>query len=287
MKYRFIREHTGLFRVGKMCQVFTVSRSGYYAWLNRTPSRRKKQDGKLQELILKIYLQGRGVYGSPRIHQQLLKEGILCSKKRVERLMQKMQLQARQKRKFKVTTDANHNLPLAEDHVRRDFSASGPNRLWVTDITYIYTREGWLYLAAIMDVYSRKIVGWSMKDRLGQELVLEALDMAVKQRGNPSSLIIHSDRGSQYAGYKYQFQLRKHGFTCSMSRKGDCYDNAAIESFFHTLKTELVFFCRYETRAQAKRDVFEYIEVFYNRIRLHSSIGYHSPEEYEKQSKAA
>ncbi len=226
----------------KMCRVFNVSRSGYYSWLKRGLSQRKKYDEKLKEQILKIYHQGRGVYGSPRIYEQLRRDGFRCSKKRVERLMQQMRLQARQKRKFKVTTDSNHDLPLAKDHVKRNFTAELPNQLWVTDITYLYTREGWLYLAAIMDMYSRKIVGWSMKEWLSQELVIEALDMSVRHRGVHPSLVLHSDRGSQYAGYKYQFRLKLYGITCSMSQKGDCFDNAAMESFFHTLKTEPMFF---------------------------------------------
>lgn len=255
--------------------------------MKRGLSPRKQYDEKLKEQILKIYDHGRGLYGSPRIYEQLRKDGFSCSKKRIERLMKEMGIHARQRRKFKVTTDSNHKLPIAKDHVKRDFTTSAPNQLWVTDITYLYTREGWLYLAVIMDVFSRMIVGWSMKDRLTQGLVLEALDMAVKNRGVHPSLVIHSDRGSQYAGYRYQFQLKSHRFICSMSRKGDCFDNALIESFFHTLKTELIYFNRYETRAQARRDVFEYIEVFYNRIRLHSSIGYKTPEECEKQRIAA
>lgn len=264
-----------------------VSRSGYYAWLKRGLSLRQKEDEKLKKRIMEAYQRGRGLYGSPRIHAQLKREGHNCSRKRVERLMHQMNLKAKQKRKFKVTTDSNHSLPVAKDHIKRDFTASGPNQCWVTDITYLYTKEGWLYLAAIMDIYSRKIVGWSMKERLSQELVLEALDMAVKHRGVHPNLIIHSDRGSQYASYRYQLQLKIHGFIPSMSRKGDCLDNAVIESFFHTLKTELTFFYRYESRAQARKDVFEYIEVFYNRIRLHSSIGYKTPEECENQRKVA
>lgn len=196
-------------------------------------------------------------------------------------------MRAIQKRKYKATTDSKHNLPVAGNYLNRDFHARNLNIAWASDITYIYTEEGWLYLAAIMDLYSRKIVGWAMRERLTKELVIEALDMALKQRRPGRGLIIHSDRGSQYASYAYQRMLWRNGIICSMSRRGDCWDNAVMESFFHTLKTELVYQRRYETRSQARRDIFEYLEVFYNRIRLHSSIGYTSPENYEKQRKVA
>ena len=287
MIYRFIREHTAEFRVETMCRVFNASRSGYYRWLHRGAGKRQKQDEIIKNKIRVIYQQSRRTYGSPRIHRQLSMQGIRCGKKRVERLMKEEGLRAIQKRKYKVTTDSKHNLPVASNHLNRNFCAENPNMAWVSDITYIYTQEGWLYLAAIMDLYSRKIVGWAMKERLAQELVIEALDMALKQRRPGRGLIIHSDRGSQYASNAYQQMLWHNGIVCSMSRKGDCWDNAVMESFFHTLKTELIFHRHYQTRSQARRDIFEYIEVFYNRVRLHSAIGYASPENYEKQRKVA
>jgi len=270
-----------------MCHVFNVSRSGYYHWLNRKPGARQKRDAALKKKILEIFHEGRGLYGSPRIHRRLLKKGYRCGKKRVERLMIELGIAAKQKRKFKATTDSDHNFPVAENHLQRNFTALGPNQCWVSDITYIRTREGWLYLATIMDLYSRKIVGWAMGDRLTQDLVIKALKMATERRRPSRGLLLHSDRGSQYASHAYQRLLWRHGIICSMSRKGDCWDNAPMESFFHTLKVELVYNTTFETRSQARRSIFEYIEVFYNRTRLHSAIGYNSPEEYEKMRKVA
>ena len=287
MIYRFIREHTVEFRVETMCRVLKVSRTAYYHWLIVPISQRRIQDEVIKERIVKIYNERRKTYGSPRIHRKLDKQGIHCGRKRVERLMKEAGIQGIQKRKFKVTTDSRHNLPVAENLLNRNFSASSPNMSWVSDITYISTNEGWLYLAAIMDLYSRKIVGWSMQKYLRRELVEEALNMAITNRHLGRGLIIHSDRGSQYASLEYQQQLWRHGIICSMSRKGDCRDNAPMESFFHTLKTELVYHHRYESRAEARRDIFEYIEVFYNRLRLHSAIGYESSENYERRSKSA
>ena len=264
-----------------------MSRTAYYHWLIVPISQRRIQDEVIKERIVKIYNESRKTYGSPRIHRKLDKQGIHCGRKRVERLMKEAGIQGIQKHKFKVTTDSRHNLPVAENLLNRNFSASSPNMSWVSDITYISTNEGWLYLAAIMDLYSRKIVGWSMQKYLRRELVEEALNMAITNRHLGRGLIIHSDRGSQYASLEYQQQLWRHGIICSMSRKGDCRDNAPMESFFHTLKTELVYHHRYESRAEARRDIFEYIEVFYNRLRLHSAIGYESSENYERRSKSA
>jgi len=237
--------------------------------------------------IKEIYLSSYRSYGSPRIHYELKKLKIKCSKKRVERLMKKNNLVSIHKKKFINTTDSKHNLPVAHNVLNRRFYAEKPNQVWVADITYIPTREGWLYLAAILDIYSRKIVGWAMGDRITTKLIIAALNMAIYQRRPGAGLIHHSDRGCQYASNKHQEILQQHGITCSMSRKGDCWDNAVMESFFHTLKTELVNHRRYQLRSQAKRDIFEYIEVFYNRFRSHSSIGYVSPEFYEKQRKVA
>lgn len=234
---------------------------------------------QLKEEIMRIYHQNRQRYGSPRIHQKLLREGYSIGKKRVERLMQELEIQAVAKRKYKATTDSNHSKPVADNHLNRNFTPDKPNQYWVADITYIWTAEGWLYLATIMDLYSRKIIGWSLRERLTKELVIAALDMALKQRNLPADLILHSDRGSQYASRLYQLILLKHGIICSMSGKGNCWDNAVMESFYCTLKVELIYQNTYETRREAQRDIFEYIEIFYNRERLHSSLGYYSPEE--------
>jgi transposase InsO family protein len=282
MKYRFIREHTGTFRVETMCRVLKVSRTGYYRWLKEPVSQRKIQDEIIKEEIENIYNKSRKTYGSPRIHKQLGRAGIHCGKKRVERLMREAGIQAIQKRSFKVTTDSRHELPVAENILNREFTAKSPNKRWVTDITYIPTEEGWLYLAAVMDLYSRRITGYSMRDNLGRELVIEALNNSVTNRRPARGLIIHSDRGSQYASFDYQQLLQQYGFICSMSRKGDCWDNSPMESFFKTLKMELVYHRRFKTRAEARLEIFEYIEVFYNRLRLHSALGYETPEEFEK-----
>jgi transposase InsO family protein len=253
----------------------------------RPISQHRSQDEFIKEHILKIYHKNRNIYGSPRIHQQLAKQNIHCSRKRVERLMKEAAIQGIHKRKFKVTTDSKHNLPVAENLLNRSFSADGANTKWTSDITYIRTKEGWLYLAAIMDLYSKRIVGYAMQKYLSRELIIEALSMAVKNRHPGRGLLLHSDRGCQYASLGYQQRLWQHGIICSMSRKGNCWDNAPMESFFHTLKVELVYRRHYETSAQARSDIFEYIEVFYNRFRLHSAIGYETPESYERQRKSA
>jgi len=265
----------------KMCQVLKVSRSGYYNWLKNPISPRKIIDMKLKQKIIQIYQNSRQTYGSPRIYQKLLREGYHIGKKRVERLMQELAIQAVAKRKYKATTDSKHTQPVADNLLNRDFTVERPNQAWVADITYIYTQEGWLYLATIMDLYSRKIIGWSLKERLTKELVIAALHMALKQRNLSTELLLHSDRGSQYASELYQLLLLKHGILCSMSGKGSCWDNAVMESFYRTLKVELIYQNNYQTRREAQRDIFEYIEIFYNRERLHSSLGYYSPEEYE------
>jgi len=237
---------------------------------------------QLQQEIRRIYDKSRQRYGSPRIHQQLLREGYAIGQKRVERLMSEMGIQAVAKKKYKATTDSAHSKQVAENHLNRDFTPEKPNTSWVGDITYIWTAEGWLYLATIMDLYSRKIIGWSLRERLTKELVIGALNMALKQRNISPDLLLHSDRGSQYASELYQLTLLKHGIICSMSGKGNCWDNAVMESFYRTLKVELIYQNTYETRRQAQSDIFEYIEIFYNRERLHSSLGYYTPEEYER-----
>jgi len=237
---------------------------------------------ELKQKIKQIYQKSRKRYGSPRIFQQLLREGYVIGKKRVERLMCELTIQAVAKKKYKATTDSNHSKPLADNLLKRNFAPEKPNTSWVADITYIWTAEGWLYLATIMDLYSRKIIGWSLRERLTKELVIGALDMTLKQRNFSPDLLLHSDRGSQYASELYQLLLLKNGILCSMSGKGNCWDNAVMESFYRTLKVELIYQNKYQTRREAQRDIFEYIEIFYNRERLHSSLGYYTPEEYEQ-----
>ena len=242
---------------------------------------------KLKQKIIQIYSNSRKTYGSPRIYRKLIREGYSTGKKRVERLMQELDICAVAKKKYRATTDSKHSQPVAENYLNRKFNVNKPNQYWIADITYIYTQEGWPYLASIMDLYSRKIIGWCLRNRLTKELVMAALHMSIKQRKPSSNLLLHSDRGSQYASELYQTLLKRNGILCSMSGKGNCWDNAVMESFYRTLKVELIYQRNYETRIEARRDIFEYIEIFYNRKRLHSFLGYHSPEEYEKMTMVA
>lgn len=267
-----------------MCKTLEVSRSGFYAWLVRRESDRAREDRRLSILIRGIFAESRGIYGVPRVHKTLQQRGVRCSRKRVARLMQEAKLRSKTRRRFRVkTTDSKHDHPIAPDRLGRDFSAKAPNEVWASDITYIPTDEGWLYLASIMDLFSRRIVGWSMSATLHASIAGEALRMAIEQRQPPIGLIHHSDRGVQYASAEFRAILAEHGVVASMSRKGNCYDNAAKESFFHTLKTELVNHERYRTRNEARASVFEYIEVFYNRFRLHSTLGYQAPADFERR----
>jgi len=266
-----------------MCSVLEVSRSGFYAWLKRAESRRSREDRELTEQIRQIHEESHGIYGAPRIHAVLLRRGRRCGINRVARLMRLAGIRSRTYRRFRVrTTDSNHSLPIAPNVVDRDFTAEKPDQLWVADITYIPTSEGWLYLAAIIDVFSRTVVGWSMEAHMRTSLVLNALDMALGRRQPGEGLIHHSDRGSQYASKAYRKALENRGIICSMSRKGDCYDNAMMESFFHSLKVEWIYGESLATRREAKAAIFEYLEVFYNRQRLHSALGYLSPAEFEE-----
>jgi transposase InsO family protein len=270
--------------VENACGVLNVSPSGYYAWSNRMPSERETDDVRLIDKIRGIYDASCGVYGVRRIHRKLHLDGELCSRNRVARLMCKCDIHARRKKKYRVTTDSKHSFPVADNLLAREFFSAGPNQVWASDITYIWTLEGWLYLAAIIDLHSRMVVGWSMSERLERNLVLDALSMAVGRRKPGPGLIHHSDRGSQYASNDYQVALKQHKMLCSMSRKGNCWDNAVAESFFSTLKTERVHHRMYRSRAEARRDIFGYIEVFYNRVRLHSTLGYLSPVQFESQT---
>ena len=270
-----------------MCKVLEISRSGFYAWLGRDESDRALEDRRLTALICGIFDESRGTYGAPRVHRALRKRGVRCGKGRVRRLMKAEGLRPKTRRKFRVkTTDSKHDHPIAPDLLGRDFTADGPNQAWVSDITYIPTDEGWLYLASTMDLFSRRIVGWSMSSTLHATVAIDALRVGIDQRGSAAGLIHHSDRGIQYACADFRDLLAEHGITASMSRKGNCYDNAAKESFFHTLKTELVHHEHYRTRDEARASVFDYIETFYNRKRLHSTLGYMSPAEFELAAEA-
>ena len=264
-----------------MCKVLKVSRSGYYSWSNRPESLKKRQDKEILAAIRNIFTESRRTYGSPRVHRELHRRGVFCGKNRVARLMRKDGLRAKVKRRFKATTDSKHNLPVAGNLVQRNFMPEHPDQVWAGDITYVWTGEGWLYLAVVLDLFSRTVVGWAMDRRMTRHLVMDALKMAIKRRHPARGLVHHSDRGSQYASSDFQGLLSHHGIQCSMSRKGDCWDNAPVESFIGTLKQELIFHKRFHTRVHAKQSIFEYIERFYNRKRLHSTLGYQTPIDYE------
>lgn len=283
MRYRFIQEHKGQFYLSTLCRVMEVTPSGFYDWRNAPPSKRQEQDALLLAQIQDIHQASRQSYGSPRIYQELREQGVVCGRHRVARLMREHQLRARQKRRYQVTTQSQHDLPVSENVLERQFTAQAPDQRWAGDITYLWTREGWLYLAVVLDLFSRRIVGWSMQSTLETRLVQDALSMAQQARKPEAGLLHHSDRGSQYASHSYQEQLRRHGMVCSMSRRGNCWDNAVVESFFSTLKSELICDQPYRTRAQACSAVFEYIEVWYNRKRRHSTLGYISPVQFERQ----
>ena len=269
-----------------MCRVLDVSKAGFYAWLLRPESLRSQANVALVAKIKAIHIESRRTYGAPRVHRALRNDGVWTSFNRVERLMRVNGILGRQKKRFRVTANSSHPFPVAANILDRNFTVTAPDRFWVSDITYIWTREGWLYLAVTLDLFSRKIVGWSMDSRMPWDLVGRAFNMALETRKPAPGLLHHSDRGSQYACDDYQGLLKNAETVCSMSRKGNCWDNAVAESFFHTLKTELVYHEDYHTRWEAKRSIFEYIEVFYNRRRLHSHLGYQSPEAYEKSAAA-
>lgn len=281
MRFAFIRAHAQAFNILLMCRVLCVSRSGYYAWLKRPPSDRERADHELAQLIRATHERSRGTYGSPRIHAELRAQGCKVGRKRVARLMRCHALIARQRRRFKVTTHSLPGRPVAPNVLKQQFSAQHPNEKWLADITYVPTQEGWLYLAAVLDVHSRLIVGHAMGAYLTQDLVLQALQMALHRRHPTSPLLHHSDRGSQYTAEAYQKLLKAYSITVSMSGTGNCYDNAMMESFFSTLKAECVT-GPYHTRQEARQSIFEYIEVWYNRQRRHSSLGYLSPAAFEQ-----
>jgi putative transposase len=282
MRFRFIEDRRADYPVQTMCDVLDVSRAGYYAWRSRPESARAAENRELLEDIQRIHSDNGGRYGSPRIHVELKAQGRGVSRGRVERLMRHHGIHAIMARPRRArTTDSRHDHPIAPNLIKRNFRAAAPDQVWLADITYIDTGQGWLYLAAVMDLYSRKIVGWAMQDHMGTELPLAALRMAISAQRPGPGLIHHSDRGVQYASGDYRSALKGAGFCASMSRKADCYDNAPMESFFHTLKTELVHHQHYATKDQAKRNIFAYIEGYYNRTRRHSAIGYNSPIQME------
>jgi putative transposase len=284
MRYRFIETHKKVWPITLMCNVLNVSSSGFYEWVHRRPSRRAIANDRLDGHIRQVFDQHKQRYGAPRIADEINGQGLSCSENRVARRMRVLGIQAIQRRKFKVTTDSNHDKPVAEDLINQDFTATRANEKWVSDITYVWTDEGWLYLAVVMDLYSRAVVGWSMNRRMTQQLIADALTMALFRRAFPKGTIIHSDRGSQYCATRYQQLIKRNGLRCSMGRRATCYDNAAMESFFHTLKVELVHRECYASRRSATAKIFEYIEVYYNRRRKHSAIGHQIPMLFEQKS---
>jgi putative transposase len=280
--FRFIEEHRDQWPVRLQCDALDVSAAGYYAWRDRPTSARQQRHDALLVEIRAIHAEVRARYGSPRVHAELAARGHDGCVNTVAKLMRDHDIRAKTARKFRCTTDSNHDLPVAENLLDRQFDPASPNEAWVADITYIPTGAGWLYLAAVEDLYSRRVVGWSMAEHLESRLVVDALALAVERRLPGEGLPAHSDRGSQYASDHYRGLLTRHGITCSMSRRADCWDNAPMESFFASLKKELVHGADFATRAEARAAIVEYIEVFYNTRRRHSSLGYVSPAEYEQ-----
>ena len=284
MKHAFIETHRRRYSVRALCRALQVSRSGYYAARCRVPSARRQRQASLLSKIQAIHTASRQTYGAPRIHAELAAQGVACCRNTVAKLMHQARIMPRAIRRFRVTTDSRMT-KASPDLVGRMFQADRPNACWLSDITYIPTREGWLYLAAILDLYSRAIVGWGMSRTLDSQLVMAALEMAIQRRGSGPA-ILHSDQGSTYSTAQYRAALQQHAIRQSMSRKGDCWDNAPMESFFHTLKTELVMHCDYKTRDEARASLFDYMEVFYNRQRRHSTIHYEAPLAYEVSTNA-
>lgn len=287
MRYRFIDQHRRVWPVVIMCKVLQVSRGGFYGWRRRPQSLQAKRRCALTVKIKAVHEQSRQTYGSPRVHRELLAQDECCCKNTVATIMAESGIKSCIKRKFKATTDSNHGHPVADNLLNRNFEQTAPNRVWTSDITYIRTREGWLYLAIVIDLFSRMIVGWAMSSRITSQLTIDALEMAVARRCPGKGLLHHSDRGGQYACKDYQQRLKRHGMVCSMSRKGDCYDNAPTESVIGTIKTELVNWEDYLTRQQGRESLFEYMEGFYNCQRRHSSLNYVSPKDFESAVKVA
>jgi transposase InsO family protein len=283
MKYAFMKAHKSEFSIERMSSVFKVSRSGYYQFCRARPCARSQEDERLLLKIKAIHQASRETYGSPRISAELCETGETCSRKRVAKIMKIAGIESKMKKRFKTTTRANPKAAVASNLLQQDFTAEMPNQRWVADFTYVPTQEGWLYVATVLDLFSRRIVGLSMSNRMTDSLVIAALQQALVHRQPQSSLMHHSDRGSQYTSKDFQELLKKYCIIASMSGAGNCYDNAAMESFYHTLKTEHIYFENYTTRERAKQSIFEYVEVFYNRQRRHSTLGYVSPEVFENQ----
>jgi len=283
VKYAFIHATRSSYSVVTLCNTLQVSRRSYYDWVNYPPSKRTVENIQLLEKIGQLFIENREVYGAPRIHKELLSQGYVCSKNRVAKIMRQAKIVPKTIKKFRITTDSRKSKKPAKNIMNQNFTSANCNEKWVADVTYIPTREGWLFLAAVLDLFSRRIVGWSMGEKLNSELSIRALQDALNRRGNVTGLIHHSDQGKEYYASQYQKILKQNKIICSMSRKGNCYDNAAMESFFHSLKTEQVHHDDYKTRQQARAAIFDYIELFYNRKRKHSSIDYVSPIEHEEK----
>lgn len=281
MRYAAIKAHEGKFATRTMCRVLSVSRSGYYDWRRRSPGPRAQARAELDEQVRQAFLAEKCRAGAPRLTHRLKGGGLGAGRNQIAQSLRRQGLRARGARKYKATTNSNHRLPVAPNLLQQDFSAQHANEKWVSDITFVATDEGWLYVAVVLDLYSRLVVGWAMSDRMSATLTCDALRMALFRRHRPRGVIVHSDRGSQYCSREYRQLLRNSGLICSMSARGNCYDNAAMESWNHSLKVEAVHGERFVTRAQAKSQLFEYIEIYYNRQRLHSSLGYRSPAEFE------
>ena len=287
MRYRLIDQHRSQYRIRWMCSALDVSPSGFYAWRARPESARAQTDRRLLERICQIHTDSRQTYGHRRVRAALQAEGYSIGRRRVARLMRRYGVRPKTRRKFRVTTDSKHTHPIAPNRLDRQFHVTAANQVWTTDISYIATAEGWLYLAIVLDLYSRQVIGWAMEATMSQNLTLRALSMALQRQRPQAGLVHHSDRGSQYACQAYQKLLAKHKIVCSMSRKGNCWDNAPTESWFHTLKTEQVYHVSYKTRQEAMLDIFDYIEVFYNRQRRHSTLGYLTPVQFATGQRAA
>ena len=284
MRFALIDQAKEQFPVDRLCGVLGVSASGYFAWKDRPACRRQRDDLVLLAHTRSAFALSNGTYGSPRMTRELQDNGFAVGRRRTARLMRENDIKARQKRRFKRTTDSEHSWPVAPNIIDQDFAADRPNQKWGVDISYVWTREGWIYLAVVIDLFSRRVVGWSVGDRLHRRLAIAALQTALTMRRPPEGLIHHSDRGSQYCSVDYQATLRRHGIRISMSGKGNCYDNAMVETFFKTLKSELVWRTTFFTRADAERDIARYIDGFYNPVRRHSALDYLSPAQFEKQA---
>lgn len=283
MRYQLVDIEKKVYPIILICDVMRVSRSGYYSWRSREKSSRQLEDEQLIPIVKEAARVSRGAYGTRRIVEELKENGHPCGRYKARRLMKLAGVTTLRKKKFKVTTDSNHKLPVSPNFLGRKFGVSAPDRVWVSDITYLWTSEGWLYLAVVLDLFQRKVVGWSMSHRITKQLVMNSLRMSIWQRRLESGLIFHSDRGSQYCSHDFLKMLKTHSMTSSMSRKGNCWDNAVAESFFGSLKTERVYFTKYNTREEARRDVVDYIEMFYNSKRRHSYLGYLSPMAFEER----